>query len=155
MPDGTFQAAFANSQGRSKRLLRRCLADGLSPHPASEQSPVSSPQLPHLRFISGRAEASAALATLFVGGAVYLRTIAPTLTFWDAGEFIACSHILGIPHPPGTPFFILLGRFATLALSFHPEVAWRVNMLSAVSSIAAAVLGCLIVFRVVGRGREA
>ncbi len=110
---------------------------------------MSSPQLPHLRFISGRAEASAALATLFVVGAVYLRTIAPTLTFWDAGEFIACSHILGIPHPPGTPFFILLGRFATLALSFHPEVAWRVNMLSAVSSIAAAVLGCLIVFRVV------
>ncbi len=102
-----------------------------------------------MTFISGTAEWIALLLTVATVGLVYFLTVAPTLTFWDAGEFIACSHILGIPHPPGTPFFILLGRFTSLALSFAPEVAWRVNMLSALSSVGAAAFGCMIVFRIV------
>lgn len=110
---------------------------------------MNSPPRPRLTFISGTAEWIALLLTVATVGFVYLNTVAPNLTFWDAGEFIACSHILGIPHPPGTPFYILLGRFASLALSFTPEVAWRVNMLSALSSVGAAAFGCMIVFRIV------
>ena len=98
--------------------------------------------------MTGPIEWLTALITLLGVGCVYWSTVAPGLTFWDAGEFIACSHILGIPHPPGTPFFILMGRFMTLLLPFG-EVAWRVNMLSALSSVGAAVLGSLIVYRVV------
>ena len=63
---------------------------------------------------------------------LYLKTMAPTVSFWDCGEFIACSYILGVPHPPGAPLYILLGRlFSLLPLG---EVAWRITLMSALSS---------------------
>ena len=63
---------------------------------------------------------------------VYLRTLTPTVPFWDSGEFIAVSYILGIPHPPGTPFYVLLGRLATMVP--WASVAQRVNAVSAIAS---------------------
>ena len=51
---------------------------------------------------------------------------------WDTSEYIAAAYTLGIPHPPGNPFFILLGRtFAVLPIA--PNVAMRINILAAVS----------------------
>ncbi|UOR05760.1 DUF2723 domain-containing protein [Hymenobacter aerilatus] len=66
---------------------------------------------------------------------VYLLTLEPTASFWDCGEFIACSYKLLVPHPPGAPTFLLLGRLVSL-LSFGDvtKVAVLVNGLSAVSS---------------------
>ena len=62
----------------------------------------------------------------FIG---YLLTMAPTVTFWDAGELIAATKILGIPHPPGTPLYVLLGRlFAMLPIA--GDIAVRINILS-------------------------
>ena len=69
---------------------------------------------------------------------VYLSTLAPTVAFWDCGEFITTSYTLGVPHPPGAPFYTLLGRIFSM-LPFG-EIAFRVNLLSAAAGIATVVL---------------
>jgi hypothetical protein len=66
---------------------------------------------------------------------VYSLTVEPTASFWDCGEFIACSYKLEVPHPPGAPFFLLMGRiFSMFALGDTSQVAYWVNMLSVTSS---------------------
>src|SRR6185295_5581293 len=70
----------------------------------------------------------------------YLRTITPTVPFWDSGEFIATSWLLGLPHPPGNPVYTLLGRMFSLVPI--ETVAWRVNFMSSFAS----ALTCLFTF---------
>jgi hypothetical protein len=84
-----------------------------------------------------------AIGTALAVLAGYLFSLAPSVTFWDAGEFIASMKILGIPHPPGTPLFVLLGHVWGHALPVG-EFAWRTNLLSAVFSAAAAGLWFLV-----------
>ena len=65
----------------------------------------------------------------------YTLTVEPTASFWDCGEFIACAYKLQVPHPPGAPLFLLIGRmFSLLALGDVSRVAFWVNMMSVVSS---------------------
>ena len=66
---------------------------------------------------------------------LYLKTMAPGVSFWDTGEFIASSYILGVPHPPGAPLYVLLGRVFSLLPVGEP--AWRVVLMSALSSALA------------------
>ena len=73
----------------------------------------------------------------FVTTIIYLSTLAPTVAFWDCGEFITTAYTLGIPHPPGAPFYTLLGRIFSM-LPFG-EIAFRVNLLSAAAGIATVV----------------
>lgn len=70
-----------------------------------------------------------------VSAFVYLSTMERTASFWDCGEYIACSYKLEVGHPPGAPFFILLGRLASLfAFGDVSKVAMMVNALSALCS---------------------
>lgn len=82
--------------------------------------------------------------------ASYLSTLAPTLTFWDAGEFITTARILGIPHPPGTPLFVILGHvfgMLPLGLSF----AVKMNVMSALVSAIGCFFYFLVLASVIGR----
>ncbi len=74
----------------------------------------------------------------------YVWTLAPTVTFWDAGELIATSKILGIPHPPGTPLFVLIANVWGMIFPLG-EFAFRTNFMTAVFSAAAAAFLFLIV----------
>lgn len=78
--------------------------------------------------------------------ALYAITLAPTTVFWDASEYMAAAHALGIPHPPGNPLFILLAHTWGL-LPLAVDYGARINLLAAVTSAAAAGLWFLITER--------
>ncbi|GAB3881922.1 glycosyltransferase family 117 protein [Spirosoma agri] len=65
----------------------------------------------------------------------YAMTVERTASFWDCGEFIACSFKLQVPHPPGAPFFLLLGRlFSMMSFGDLTSVAYWINMASVLAS---------------------
>ncbi len=70
-----------------------------------------------------------------VASFIYLSTLEPTTSFWDCGEFIAAAFKLEVGHPPGAPFYLLLGRFFSLfAGNNNEQVAIMVNALSGLAS---------------------
>jgi hypothetical protein len=82
--------------------------------------------------------------------ALYILTLAPSVAMWDTGEYMAAVKVLGIPHPPGNPFFMLLGHaFASLPLPF--SYAARINIMAALASACAAGLWFLVTERIVAR----
>jgi hypothetical protein len=86
------------------------------------------------------------LATFAAVLAIYLATLAPTTAFWDTSEYIAAAKVLGIPHPPGNPLFIILAHtFGLLPLA--ASYAERINLFAATTSAAAAGLWFLVAER--------
>ncbi|MEA3297524.1 MAG: DUF2723 domain-containing protein, partial [candidate division Zixibacteria bacterium] len=78
---------------------------------------------------------------------VYSLTRAATLSFWDCGEFITASYVLGIPHPPGTPLYVMIGRIFTL-LPLSSDIAVRTNLMSGFCSSIAALFAYLTSVRI-------
>ncbi len=64
----------------------------------------------------------------------YLGTMEPTASFWDCPEFISTAYKFDVGHPPGAPFFMLMGHFFTLFASDVEHVALMVNAMSALAS---------------------
>ena len=91
----------------------------------------------------------AAIATALGVLALYVVTLAPTTAMWDASEYITAAYVLGIPHPPGNPLFVLLGRVASLLPV--GGVAYRVNLLAALCSAVAAGVWFLVAERVLAQ----
>ena len=79
---------------------------------------------------------------------LYLATLAPSTAMWDTSEYITAAYTLGLPHPPGNPFFVLLGRVFSM-LPVASSVAVRVNVLAAFSSAIAAGMWFLITERII------
>ncbi len=72
--------------------------------------------------------------TFLIALTAYTLTAEPTVSFWDAGEYILTSAKLQVGHPPGAPFFQMLGAFFAM-FAFKPEqVGFMMNMMSAISS---------------------
>ena len=116
-------------------LVPRALLAGTAPAPAGDgEAP------PY------RAALVAALAVL----TLYLLTLSPSTAMWDTSEYIAAAYTFGLPHPPGNPMFVIVGRFFSI-LPIAPTVAMRVNILAALSSAVASGTWYLIAHRVAGR----
>jgi transmembrane protein TMEM260 (protein O-mannosyltransferase) len=87
-----------------------------------------------------------ALGTFVLVLIVYVLTLTPTTAFWDASEYIAAARVLGIPHPPGNPLFIILAHaFGLLPLA--ESYAARINLFAAVTSAGAAAFWFLVAER--------
>jgi hypothetical protein len=87
-----------------------------------------------------------AVATFAVVLVIYLITLSPTTAFWDTSEYIAAAKVLGIPHPPGNPLFVLLAHTFGL-LPFAVSYAERINLFAAFTSAAAAGFWFLVAER--------
>lgn len=91
--------------------------------------------------------AAIAAALVFI---LYLLTLAPSVAMWDTGEYMAAVKVLGIPHPPGNPFFVLLGH-AFASLPIPVSYGARINIMAALASALSAGFWFLITERIVAR----
>ncbi|WOD42068.1 protein O-mannosyl-transferase family [Hwangdonia lutea] len=64
----------------------------------------------------------------------YSLTVEPTVSYWDAGEYILTSAKLQVGHPPGAPLFQMMGAFFSMFALEPSQVGWMMNMMSAVAS---------------------
>jgi len=86
-----------------------------------------------------------ALATFWI----YVKTLAPTVSFFDSGELISAVHSLGVAHPPGYPLYVLLGWFfSKLPIS---NAAYRLNLMSAFFASLAVLMAYYITYIIVSQ----
>jgi hypothetical protein len=77
---------------------------------------------------------------------LYIITLGPSTAMWDTSEYIAAAYVVGLPHPPGNPFFVLIGRVFSILPGASP--AFWVNMLAATCAAVSAGFWFLITERV-------
>ena len=104
-------------------------------------------------WVRRRAEWLGAALVFLVTQFVYIRTMVISCPFWDSGEFIATTYTLGIPHPPGNPLYMVIGRFFDM-LPIFPLVATRLNWLSTLGASLAAMFTYLATYELWLRARH-
>jgi hypothetical protein len=89
-----------------------------------------------------------AVSVFAISMVVYAITLSPTVVFWDVGEFIAAAKLMQVPHPPGSPLFLLLARVAMM-LPLAADQAVRAHALSAFLSALAIMFMYLVIVRTI------
>jgi hypothetical protein len=89
-----------------------------------------------------------AAIVFLIAAATYFATVQPSLSFWDCGEFAASSYLLQVPHPPGTPFFLLIGKVFSM-IPFVSDIDLRINIVSILSSAFSVLFLYLIIVKVI------
>ncbi|MEW6095230.1 MAG: DUF2723 domain-containing protein [bacterium] len=84
---------------------------------------------------------------------VYLHTLTPSIGLHDAGDMVTAAYVLGIPHPTGYPLYCILGKLWVTILPIG-NIAYRMNMLSALCASLACMMVYFIVLKVVGGRRQ-
>lgn len=78
---------------------------------------------------------------------VYLKTLAPTVSFGDSGDYISAAYVLGICHPPGYPLYLICAKLFSW-LPIGSDIAYRINLMSAVFAAFAVSLLYLLILRI-------
>ena len=78
-----------------------------------------------------------AASVFLVSLVVYLKTLSDSVVFWDVGEFIAASYLLQVPHPPGSPLFLIIAKVFSFLPTAH-DAAVRVHLVSPFASVITA-----------------
>lgn len=74
-----------------------------------------------------------AAIVFFISLFVFYSTVQPSVSFWDCGEFSAAAYYLQVPHPPGAPFFTILGNIFS-KIPIVENIGLRINLISVLSS---------------------
>jgi hypothetical protein len=93
------------------------------------------------------------LSVFFVSLITYIVSLPPTVVFWDVGEFIAAAYLLQVPHPPGAPLFLLIGRIFGM-IPFAADIAVRLHFISALTSALTVMFLYLVTVRFIFMFRE-
>lgn len=81
----------------------------------------------------------------------YLLTLAPSVSFWDCGEFIACADKLQVGHPPGAPLYLMIARLFAV---FAPDVTKIALFVNAVSAVCSAFTILFLFWTITHIGRK-
>src|SRR6478672_8124333 len=111
--------------------------------PVTPRTARRTAEMPEEYRPSYRAAGIAALAVFLL----YFITIAPSTWMWDTGEYMAAAKVLGLPHPPGNPLFVLLAHFFGM-LPLPGNYAQHINTMAAFCSAASAGFWFLVTERI-------
>lgn len=83
----------------------------------------------------------------------YASTIQPSVPFWDCGEFSAATTWQQVPHPPGAPLFLMVGKIFQDIIPFG-DLGWKVNLVSVTASAFSSMLLYLVIAMVIFNFRK-